>query len=79
MQNLQVLDKIEADKKKLQNANTSYFGTVVEVVGKTAKVKIDNEETATDTFYQCLNQVNVGERVVLYYAGVQIIVLGGLS
>lgn len=78
IQNLQVLDDIEADKKKVSSGNKSYFGTVVEVNGKLAKVKIDNEEVATDTFYQCINPVNVGARVVLYYAGSQIMVLGGV-
>lgn len=78
IQNLQVLDDIEADKKKVSSSNKSYFGTVTEVNDKLAKVKIDNEEVATDTFYQCINTVSVGARVALYYAGSQIIVLGGV-
>lgn len=76
---MKVLDDIEADKKKKANSNNAYFGTVIEVQGKRAKVKIDNEEVPTDVFYQCINAVNIGERVALYYAGSQILVLGGVN
>lgn len=75
---LQVFDSMAQDEKRKSPLIRPFWGTVTEVIesGKKCKVKIDGDTVATDTYYQAINAVNVGNRVLLFYAGEQIVIIG---
>ena len=75
---LQVLNDMSSDSKKASSGGKPYFATVSEVVGNKCKLMIDGDTEVVNTLYCTLQSVNAGQRVCLYYAGSQIVVLGGV-
>lgn len=79
MIDLRVFDLMSDDQNKTTTKNKSHFGTVVEMNGTKAKVLIDGDTEALESFLSCIATVNVGDRVLLHHAGVEIIVLGAIK
>lgn len=81
IQDLKALDNIEADKARLTSIKP-LFATVIdykeEEGKKFAKLIFDGDTVATEVYFLCITPVSTGCRAVLYYAGTQIIILGGV-
>lgn len=48
-----------------KNNDITAYGTVVEVQGKTARIKFDDEEKASSKFFKCLYTPNVTDDVFM--------------